>query len=53
VIGPTVVGLIIDVVSTTAAFLTAAGFIVVATGAFTVVHTRSTSASKTVPTHGD
>lgn len=53
VTGPAVVGLIIDFVSTTAAFLTAAGFIVVATAAFTVVHARSTNAQRSAATFGD
>ena len=50
VTGPAVVGLIIDLVSTTAAFLTAAGFIVVATAVFAVAHARSTEGTTSVRT---
>ncbi|SEO35660.1 Predicted arabinose efflux permease, MFS family [Halogranum amylolyticum] len=53
VIGPAVVGIIIDLVSTTAAFLTAAGFIVVATTVFTVVQARERQTTATVSTLGD
>ncbi|SFL08017.1 Predicted arabinose efflux permease, MFS family [Halogranum rubrum] len=53
VVGPAVVGIIIDVVSTTVAFLTAAGFIVVATVVFAVTRTRATTEADTVATLGD
>lgn len=53
VTGPVVVGVIIDVVSTTVAFLTAAGFIVVATVVFAVTRERATSDADAAATLGD
>lgn len=53
VAGPVLVGTIKDFVSTTAAFLTAAGFILVATGVFVATYYRLEKAEATTPTPGD
>ena len=49
VVGPVGVGLIKDFVSVQAAFYTAAGFIVVASGVFWVVFTRAAAAEEGDP----
>lgn len=53
VAGPVLVGTIKDFVSTTAAFLTAAGFILVATGVFVATYYRLENAEAVSPTPGD
>ncbi|SFR45715.1 MFS transporter [Halogeometricum limi] len=53
VAGPALVGSIKDFVSTTAAFLTAAAFIVVATGVFVVTYYRTSHEDLTTPVGGD
>jgi MFS family permease len=51
--GPVAVGLIKDFVSNEAAFLTASGFILFATGVFVVTHVRNRSADVGEPMAGD
>ncbi|MFC4356884.1 MFS transporter [Halobium salinum] len=53
VTGPALIGVIKEFVSTTAAFLTAAGFIVVATGVFVIAYTRARRTTTAEPTLGD
>jgi MFS family permease len=53
VVGPVLVGTIKDFVSTTAAFLTAAGFILVATGVFVVSYLRMAENQSVDATPGD
>jgi MFS family permease len=53
VVGPTLVGVVKDFVSTEAAFLTAAAFIVVATGVFVVSYRSARVAPAAEPTLGD
>ncbi len=53
VVGPFAIGLTKDYVSTTAAFLVAAAFIVLATGVFVITYRRSTKADVAVPSSGD
>jgi MFS family permease len=53
VAGPAVVGVVKQFVSTTAAFLTAAGFIVVATGVFAVSYRWTRDSATARPTPGD
>ena len=53
VTGPALVGLIKQLVSTTAAFLTASGFVVVATGIFLVTYSRLSVSDPATSTPGD
>ena len=53
VTGPALVGLIKQFVSTTAAFLTASGFVVVATGIFLVTYSRLSVSEPATSTPGD
>ena len=53
VVGPVMVGGIIDLVSTTVAFLTAAGFIFVATGVFVVTYVRTSETGSVGTAPGD
>ena len=53
VVGPVLIGLTKDLVSTTAAFLAAAGFILVATGVFVVTYSRLSLPEPVASSSGD